>query len=127
MPEVRHSALVSDDSLVAQIHEGPVFWSGERLPDIVCEITYDTGGFVDLSTASAVKLRINKYRRRTNILDLSGVTTNVTPTRGQYRFIMPDPSPFSSPGKYVAQITATFGGKTHRSQRFMISVEESVA
>mgnify|MGYP001563213796 CR=1 FL=1 len=127
MPEVRHSALVADDPLVARITEGPVYFVDERLPDIVIECTYDTGGFVDFSTASEVRLRINKYRRRTNVLSLIGVTTNVTPSRGQYRFVMPAASPFTSPGKYVAQITATFSGKTQRSQRFMITVEEAVA
>lgn len=201
MPEVRHSALVSDDSLVARIQEGPVFWISERLPDIVCEITYDTGGFVDLSAASLVLLRINKFRRRTNLAVMQGTGTNVTPTKGQQRFVMTTASslaagsinnssdpvtfsvtastgsrfpasnfyiqidseillctartvdslvctraqqgtsiashssgalvadvavPFTSSGKYVAQITATFGSKTHRSQRFLITVEESV-
>jgi hypothetical protein len=127
MPDVRHSALVTDDPLVARISENLVFWVDERLPDIVVECTYDTGGFVDFSTASEVRLRISKYRRRANVLSLVGVATNVTPTRGQYRFVMPTASPFTSPGKYVAQITATFNGKTQRSQRFMISVEEPVA
>ncbi len=35
-------------------------------------------------------------------------------------------NPFTSPGQYVAQTVGLFSGKTHRTQRFLIEVLDSV-
>lgn len=208
MPDPRRSALIADDPLVAQIIEGPVLWLDDRLPDLVIEASWDTGGIIDFSQASQVKLLVSRFRQQTNQVILYGTVTNVLPGRGQYRFVFPaidasstlaggvnnssDPvsvvvqagaganfpapatagpflinidsetlkctarvtdtltcsraqegtaiathltgaavtlhfNPFITPGRYIAQIVATFSGKTQRSQRFLITVNEGVS
>lgn len=89
MPDSRRSALIADDPLVAQIIEGPVYWLEDRLPDLVIEASWDTGGVIDFSQASQVKLLISRFRQPTNQVILYGTVTNVAPGRGQYRFVYP--------------------------------------
>lgn len=185
-----------------------MLWLDDRLPDLVVEASWDTGGIIDFSQASQVKLLISRFRQQTNQVILYGTVTNVSPGRGQYRFVFPktdaastlagavngssDPvtfsvqagaganfpvpatdgaflitidneilkctaragdaltcaraqegttiashllgaavalqfNPFITPGRYIAQVVATFSGKTQRSQRFIITVVEGVA
>src|SRR3989304_5451070 len=89
MPNPRQSALLADDPLVAQIIDGPVFWLDDRLPDLVVECTWDTGGTVDFTQASQVKLLISRFRQPTNQILLYGVAGSVNAGRGQYRFVFP--------------------------------------
>lgn len=66
------SALISGNQAVAEIAEGPVYWLDEQLPDIVVIVTNDTGGFVDYSIASSIRLNISRR--------LTGVTLTPTST-----------------------------------------------
>ncbi len=207
MPEVRRSAILSGNQAVAEIAEGPVFWLDETLPDIIIIVTWDTGGYVDWSSADAhPHLYIARYRSEVNLADITGVATNVNEPHGEQRFSFTvdsgddtqggefnnttDPltvdisganypnlngvlavgdivhidaeylrvtvvagdnitfargaegssaavhadavdiylssNPFVTPGQYIAQIVGLFGGKTHRTQRFLIEVIDSV-
>ena len=212
MPEVRRSAILSGNQAVAEITEGPVFWLDEVLPDIIVIVTWDTGGFVDWSSADAhPHLYIARYGSELNMANLTGIGTAVNEAHGEQRFpftrdsgddteggqwnnttdplsvnmmaapLYPiigvggtDPltvgeyvyigtefllvteidgdvvtfargqlgstaaahanavsifnsfNPFTTPGQYVAQIIGWFGGKTRRTQRFLIEVLDSV-
>ena len=211
MPQVRRSAILSGNQAVAEIAEGPVFWLGEQLPDIIIIVTWDTGGYVDWSSADAhPHLYIARYGSEVNLADIIGVATNVNEAHGEQRFsftvdstddtegdqwnnlndplscnmmsalypqigvggvdplvvgdvvhigseylqvtvIAGDDVTFSrgmfgstaaahadgvdiylstnifvTPGQYVAQVAGLFSGKTHRTQRFLIEVLDSV-
>lgn len=207
MPTLRRSAILSGNQAVAEIAEGPIFWLGEQLPDIVIIVTWDTGGYVDWSSADAhPHLYIARLGSEVNLADITGVATNVIEAHGEQRFSFTvasgdatqgsefdnttDPltvaitagnypnlngalvvgdivhidaeylrvtvvagdnitfargaegssaavhadavsidlssNPFVTPGQYVAQVVGLFGGKTHRTQRFLIEVLDSV-
>ncbi len=211
MPSVRRSAILSGNQAVAQIAEGPVFFLDEQLPDLIVICTYDTGGFVDWSSADAhPHLYIARYESEVHLADITGVGTNVVEAKGEQRFSFtwvtsdytesdqwdnvtnpltvdmavasypevgvggriplvvgdvihidaeylqvttivsdnvtftrgmfgstiaahPDgallhlsDNPFTTPGNYIAQVIGTFGGKTQRTQRFLIEVLDSV-
>ena len=124
--DVRRSAILSGNQAVAEIAEGPVFWLDEQLPDIIIIVTWDTGGFVDWSSAdSAPHMYIARLNSEVHLVDITGVNTNVVETNGEQRFVFSS-NIFTSPGQYIAQIIGTFGAKTHRTQRFLIEVLDSV-
>jgi len=126
MPDLRRSAILSGNQAVAEIAEGPVVWLDEQLPDIVIISTWDTGGFVDWSEAdSAPHMYIARMNSEVHLADITGVSTNVNESKGEQRFTFSS-NIFTSRGQYVAQIIGTFGAKTHRTQRFMIEVLDSV-
>ncbi len=126
MPDVRRSGLLSGNQAVAEIAEGPVFWLNEQLPDIVIVMTWDTGGFVDWSSADAnPHLYISRYGSAVHLADITGVGTNVVEANGEQRFIFGS-NIFTSPGQYLAQVIGVFGTKNHRGQRFLIEVLEGV-
>lgn len=126
MPDVRRSAILSGNQAVAEIAEGPVFWLDEQLPDIVVITTWDTGGFVDWTSADAhPHLYIARYGSEVHLADITGVGTNVNEANGEQRFVFGS-NIFTTPGHYIAQVIGTFGGKTQRSQRFLIEVLDSV-
>lgn len=126
MPDLRRSAILSGNQAVAEIAEGPVFWLDEQLPDIIVIVTWDTGGFVDWTEAdNNPHLHVARLNSELNLVDITGVATNVVPTRGEQRFIFAT-NIFTSPGQYIAQVLGTFSAKTHRTQRFLIEVLDSV-
>ncbi|KKL28640.1 hypothetical protein LCGC14_2373120 [marine sediment metagenome] len=126
MTDVRRSMLLSGHQAVAEIAEGPVFWLNEQLPDIIVIVTWDTGGFVDWSSADAnPHLYIARYGSEVHLADITGVGTNVVETKGEQRFIFGS-NIFTSPGQYVAQVIGTFSTKPQHSQRFLIEVLDSV-
>jgi hypothetical protein len=110
---------------IADIVDGPVYFLGDALPDLVIEVSYSTGGYVDWTQASEVRLEIMKFGGSKNFIEIVGVTTNVSPKKGEIKFAFSG-NPFTTPGKYVAQAKGLFGSKPQRTQRFMIDVEESV-
>ncbi len=207
MTGVRRSAIISGNQAVAEIAEGPVVWLDEQLPDLVVIVTWDTGGFVDWSSADAhPHLYIARYESEVHLADITGVAVNVVEAKGEQRFsftadsgddtqggefnnttdpltvaisganypnlngvlavgdivhieaeylrvtvvagdnitfargaegssaaahadavdIYMSSNPFTTPGNYIAQIIGTFGGKTQRTQRFIIEVLDSV-
>ena len=126
MPVIRRSAILSGHQAVAEIVEGPVFWLDEQLPDIIVIVSWDTGGFVDWTEAdNNPHLFIARRGSTSNLADITGVATNVVPTRGEQRFIFAT-NIFTSPGQYIAQVEGTFSAKTQRTQRFLIEVLEKV-
>ena len=126
MPDLRRSAILSGNQAVAEIAEGPVVWLDEQLPDIVIISTWDTGGFVDWSSAdSAPHLYIARLNSEVHLADITGVSTNVNEAKGEQRFTFSS-NIFTSPGQYIAQVIGTFSAKTHRTQRFLIEVLDSV-
>ena len=126
MVDLRRSAILSGNQAVAEIAEGPVFWLDEQLPDIIIIVTWDTGGFVDWSSAdNAPHLYVARRGSEVNLADITGVNTNVNEAKGEQRFTFSS-NIFTSPGQYVAQVVGTFSAKTHRTQRFLIEVVDSV-
>lgn len=110
---------------MADIADGPVYFLGDALPDLVIEVSYNTGGYVDWTQATSVKLEIMKFGGSKNFLEVTGITTNISPTKGEMKFQFAS-NPFVTPGKYVCQAKGLFGSKLQRTQRFMITVEDSV-
>lgn len=126
MPVVRRSVILGGNQAVAEIAEGPVFWLDEQLPDIIVIVTWDTGGFVDWSSADAnPHLYIARYESEVHLADITGTSTNVVEANGEQRFVFGS-NIFTTPGNYIAQVIGTFGGKTQRTQRFLIEVLDSV-
>jgi hypothetical protein len=110
---------------MVDIVDGPVYFVGDSLPDLVIETTYTTGGYVDWTQATSVKLEVMKFGGTKNFAEVTGVVTNVQPTKGEMKFQFAS-NPFVTPGKYVCQAKGQFGSKLQRTQRFMITVEDSV-
>ena len=126
MVDMRRSAILSGNQAVAEIAEGPVFWLDEQLPDIIVIVTWDTGGFVDWSSADAnPHLYVARRGSDNNLADITGVATNVNEAKGEQRFTF-DSNIFTSPGQYVCQVVGVFSTKNHRTQRFLIEVLDSV-
>lgn len=122
---VRQSVLVAAHQQVARAIEGPVYFVGQELPPIQVVLTYDTGGFVDMTQATNVRLEISRVRGTKNIAEIPGTTTGVNASKGEYRFEITG-NPFKSPGRYIAQVYFRLGGKEQSSQPFIITVLERV-
>jgi len=110
---------------VSKAVEGPTYFLGQDVPPIVVVLSYDVGGYVDMTMASDVRLVIARLGSSKNFATIPGNSSYVNLQRGEYRFDLP-PDLFTSPGRYIAQVAFRVSGRDQLTQPFIITVLEPV-